>query len=161
MTVKLNVKQKLFCQYFASGVDTCGNGVQSYAKAYGYDLNDPSKYQSAKVNAHRLLNSVEIDEYISELLEELQITPEFIQSQLRFLILQNTNFAAKLGAIGMYLKYDHKFKKPIDERGSELGRRGAELARRYMRPEEWETEYSHYFTEPEITAMKAGQSVTY
>lgn len=148
MEGKLTSKQKKFCQNFVSGVETCGNGVKAYADAYGYDLSNQSKYQSAKSNANRLLNTSEVNAYIEELLEAQRLTPHAVDNQLDFLIRQNGNLAVKLQAINTY----YKFRKKIEDKPKEsiLSKRAAEMARTYMDKEDWDKEYSHYFSPAEL-----------
>lgn len=87
MTEQLTLKHKLFCEFFASGAETCGNGVKSYARAYNYDLKNRSKYQSAKTNATRLLGNKKVSDYINKLLQERKLTPMFVDRQHHFPIL--------------------------------------------------------------------------
>lgn len=131
MSSVLTSKQKLFCQYFVSGVETCGNGVQAYAKAYGYALSNNSKYQSAKSNANRLLRNPEVIKYIESLFEEQKLTADVVDQHLDFLIRQHENLSVKLQAIAVYYRYRQKQEGIVDQVGV-LGKRASDLARRYV-----------------------------
>jgi len=89
---KLNPKQRLFCELFASSEEFFGNGVQSYLKAYG------CSYSTAKTNAHQQLTKTHILAYINELLEVV-LNEAHADKQLAFLITQNADFGAKMAAI--------------------------------------------------------------
>ena len=95
---KLNPLQQKFGKLYASEREFFGNGVQAYAKAYGIDLSTRGAYQSAKSAASRLLTNVNLLAYINELLEVV-LNEAHVDKQLAFLITQNADFGAKLGAI--------------------------------------------------------------
>ncbi len=95
---KLNPLQRKFGKLYASEREFFGNGVQAYAKAYGIDLSTRGAYQSAKSAASRLLTNVNLLAYINELLEVV-LNEAHVDKQLAFLITQNADFGAKLGAI--------------------------------------------------------------
>ncbi len=95
---KLNPLQRKFGKLYASEREFFGNGVQAYAKAYGIDLSTRGAYQSAKSAASRLLTNVNLLAYINELLE-VALNEAHVDKQLAFLITQNADFGAKLGAI--------------------------------------------------------------
>ncbi|MHC4460960.1 MAG: terminase small subunit [Planctomycetota bacterium] len=95
---KLNPLQRKFGKLYASDKEFFGNGVQAYAKAYGIDLRTRGAYQSAKSVASRLLTNVNLLAYINELLEVV-LNEAHVDKQLAFLITQNADFGAKLGAI--------------------------------------------------------------
>ena len=95
---KLNPLQRKFGKLYASEREFFGNGVQAYAKAYGMDLSTRGAYQSAKSAASRLLTNVNLLAYINELLD-LSLNEAHVDKQLAFLITQNADFGAKLGAI--------------------------------------------------------------
>jgi len=99
---KLNIKQKTFCRYYATDRECFGNGLQAYAKAYKIDLSIKKKVNIAKANAHRLLTNADILAYIRELLNLEGLRDEIVDKELLFLILQNSNFSVKLGAIREY-----------------------------------------------------------
>ena len=95
---KLNPLQRKFGKLYASEREFFGNGVQAYAKAYGIDLSTRGAYQSAKSAASRLLTNVNLLAYINELLEVV-LNEAHVDKQLAFLVTQNADFGAKLGAI--------------------------------------------------------------
>lgn len=95
---KLNPLQRKFGKLYASEREFFGNGVQAYAKAYSIDLSTRGAYQSAKSCAWRLLTNVDLLAYINELLEVV-LNEAHVDKQLAFLITQNADFGAKLGAI--------------------------------------------------------------
>lgn len=101
---KLNPKQELFCQLFASDREFYGNGVESYAEAYGYDLNDQRKYRTAGVNAYNLLKNPKILTRINELLEVGVLNDAFVDKELAFLITQSADLSTKRAAINDYNK---------------------------------------------------------
>lgn len=95
---KLNLKQRLFCELFASSEEFFGNGIQSYVEAYGINLSKKGAYQSAKAAASRLLTNVNLLDYINELLEVV-LNEAHADKQLAFLMTQNADFGAKMSAI--------------------------------------------------------------
>ena len=94
---KLNPKQELFCKYYSSSEECFGNGVKSYMKAYR-----TSKYDTAKVNATKLLTIANISARISEILESKGLNDEFVDKQLLFLITQHEDLTNKLNGIKEY-----------------------------------------------------------
>lgn len=100
-TVKLKPKQERFCELYASSAEFFGNGAQSYIEAYGIHRKD---YNTAKVNASKLLTNPNILKRIDELLEAAVLNDEFVDKQLAFLITQNAELGVKVKAIGEYNK---------------------------------------------------------
>lgn len=111
MAKGLNEKQRKFCVYYVSGKDTIGNGVQSYALAYDYDLAAPGKYLTAKSNAHKLLSKPEINEYIDKLLEGQGVDDRLIERHVWMLITQNADQQVKRQAIADYLRLGGRLSK--------------------------------------------------
>lgn len=148
MKGQLTSKQKLFCEYFVSGAETCGNGVKAYAEAYGYDLTNRSKYQSAKSNANRLLNMPAVNAHIEHLLEEQRLTPQAVDNQLDFLIRQNGNLPVKLQAITTY----YRFRKKIDDTHPQvdLSKQAVAAMRPFIDEDDWNKSYGHYFSKSEL-----------
>lgn len=109
---KLNPQQELFCQYFASDREFFGNGVQSYAEAYDFDLSKKGAYNVAKANAHRLLTNAYILKRIDEMFEASGLNDTFVDKQLEKLIVQDADFSTKLSALKEY----NKLKSRIMER---------------------------------------------
>jgi len=131
---KLNPKQERFCILYASDREFFGNGVQSYLEAYELD-SKKSSYNTAKVNAHKLLTNTNILNRINELLEEEGLNDVFVDKQLKFAITQCAEIGSKIRAINEYnkLKGRHAAKKfkfvddyediPPEEIEAELERR--------------------------------------
>lgn len=65
-------RQILFCKYYVSDQEVFCNGTQSYAKAYGYDLElEPEKYKACQGSASVLLSNHIISRYINKLLTNI------------------------------------------------------------------------------------------
>lgn len=106
---KLNPKQRLFSELYATDREFFGNGVQSYIEAYNVK---PTQYNTAKVNAAKLLTNANILAYINELLE-LRLNDVQADKQLSFLITQNAELNVKLGAIKEYNILKQRITKKI------------------------------------------------
>jgi phage terminase small subunit len=100
---KLNPKQELFCKIFASEQEFFGNGVQSYAKAYGTDLTTKGGYATAKVNSHKLLTNANILAFIDKIMD-IYVNDQVVDKELAFVVLQKSDFGAKVAAIREYNK---------------------------------------------------------
>jgi phage terminase small subunit len=100
---QLNEKQKLFCKNYVSK-DFFGNGVESYADAYGLDVSNPKDYNNAKQCAYKLLTNIDILSRINEELTEGGLNDNFVDKQLLFAITQNADLGSKVKAIGEYNK---------------------------------------------------------
>ena len=111
MSEELNEKQKLFCKYFVSK-EFYANGVESYAAAYGLDLSNPKNYNTAKVNASKLLTNTNIASYITDQLDAAGLNNNFVDKQLLFVIAQHSDLHAKMKAIEQY----NKLRQRITER---------------------------------------------
>lgn len=103
-TSKLNLRQELFCQLYATQSEFFGNGVQSYIEAYEPDTTRPNWYKTACASASRLLANDKVIARINEILEQTGLNDAFIDKQLSFLIAQHADFTNKLGAIREYNK---------------------------------------------------------
>lgn len=99
----LNLKDEMFCRYFASPTEFYGNGVQSYAAAHDLQVNS-FNYDSIKAMASNLLIRPVILERINQLLDKDGLNDEFVDKQLLFLVTQGVDFRSKLGAIREYNK---------------------------------------------------------
>lgn len=108
--------------------ETFGNAVRAYALAYGYDLNDDSKYKTAKANAHALLKDSRVSNCIRELMSEYELTREIVDRELNYVILQNENLPAKMQAISLFYKVFGKAAVD-DSESSMLTDRALELAK--------------------------------
>src|SRR5215204_6474040 len=121
---KLNPKQEAFCRYYAQGEGTFGNATESYAAAYGYDLDpadeddeheddgeneegDDIEYDGARnvcaVEGARLLRNPNCQERINVLLNEL-LKDEIVDAQLAKVIKQDGDLTPKVAAIKEYNK---------------------------------------------------------
>ncbi len=118
----LNTKQELFCQYMVKNRATFDNATQSYALAYGYDLDNASRdviysepdasgfkkvledseynryMNSCSVMGYNLLRNIKIDTRIKELLREI-FTEETIDNELSWLMAQREDPSVKMAAI--------------------------------------------------------------
>lgn len=113
-TPELNIKQKLFCELFASDREFFGNGVQSYIEAYDIDLTKKGAYNVAKANANRLLTKADILDYINTLFEAHGLNDTFVDKQLEKLIVQDAEFSTKLQAIKEYNALKQRITKKLD-----------------------------------------------
>lgn len=117
----INLEQEMFCQYYTSATEFFGNGVQSYAAAYNFDLTDRRQYQTAKNAAARLLTNPKVLRRINDLINAQGLNDANVDKQLFFLLTQNADFNAKLGAIREYNKLkqritdkmEHTFANPV------------------------------------------------
>ena len=111
---ELNLKQKTFCELFASDREFFGNGVQSYIEAYDIDLTKKGAYNVAKANANRLLTKADILDYINILFEAHGLNDTFVDKQLEKLIVQDAEFSTKLQAIKEYNALKQRITKKLD-----------------------------------------------
>ena len=113
---KLNPKQELFCQLYATDREFFGNGVESYMEAYGdeVDRSKPNWYKTCVAAASRLLTNVKILNRINELLEEGGLNDAFVDKQLKMLLTQDADFTNKLGALKEYNKLKQRITDHLD-----------------------------------------------
>lgn len=114
----LTEKQKRFCDLYVSE-EFFGNGVRSYAEAYGYDLEDAKQYNICKASAYENLTKPYIAEYINAKLDEAGLNDTFVDKQLLFTITQHADLSAKMQAIREYNKIKGRI---IDK--TEIGKPG-------------------------------------
>ena len=110
----LNLKQQLFCRYYATNeVETRGNATQSYLAAYGNkdESNNELTEASARTCGWRPLTNVAIQSYLRELWKKTGLTDEEVDAELAGLVRQNDDKNIKLGSIREYNK--------LRERGAE------------------------------------------
>lgn len=119
---KLTPQQERFCQLYASDREFFGNGVQSYAEAYGVDIAQPGKYRVACAAASENLTKPYILERIDEIFEAHGLCDTFVDKQLEKLITQDADFKTKLGAIQEYNKMKGRIieRKDVTQRNVEL-----------------------------------------
>ena len=114
---KLNEKQKLFCQLYATDREFFGNGVQAYIKAYNINLSKSGAYNGARTDAYRLLTKAYILEYIRKIMELGGLNNERVDKELLFLIEQDAEFGTKLGAIKEYNKLKDRIENKLKLEG--------------------------------------------
>lgn len=120
---RLNQRQEKFCQLYTSDDrEFFGNGVQSYLEVYNVDRTKPHWYDTAAVCASRLLRNAKIYRRIEQLLDEGGLNNVHVDKNLLFLITQQSDFAAKLGAIKEYNKLKARItdKKDITSGGKPI-----------------------------------------
>ncbi len=108
---KLTAQQEEFCKCFVSKDEFFGNGVQSYIKAYGIDVNKKGQYDVAKVGAHENLTKPNILERIDELLEMGGLNDQHVDKQLNILITQKAEMSVSVAAIREYNKLKKRTEK--------------------------------------------------
>lgn len=97
----LSQKEEMFCRYYI-GQDGCpiGNGTQA-AKEAGYEAKTYTVYSSiAKEN----LRKPHILERIRELLDDTGLNDEIVDTELSFVVKQNSELNPKVSAIREYNK---------------------------------------------------------
>jgi len=113
----LTLKQKKFCELFASDKEFLGNGTQSYIEAFDVNTNKPGQYNKARANASKLLAKSNILSYINKILEEMSLNEANADKQLAFLMSQQADFGSKLGAIREFNALKQRIQKKIDHTG--------------------------------------------
>jgi len=111
---ELNPEQELFCKLFATTREFFGNGTQAYIEAYDIDIKHKGAYASARTCASNLLTNLNILDRINELLELGGLSNERVDKELLFLITQDAEFSAKLGAIKEYNQLKNRIQKKLD-----------------------------------------------
>lgn len=111
---KLNPKQELFCKLYASDREFFGNGLQSYAEAYGLDLEKKGQINVAKACAYELLTKPYILSRIDELFESRGLNDTFVDKQLEKLIIQDADFKTKVMAIKEYNALKQRITKKFE-----------------------------------------------
>ena len=104
----LTAKQELFCQAYVSEDFFC-NGVKSYMQAYATD-----EYNTAKVEASKLLTKPNILKRIDELIGDLALNDQFVDKQLAKMILQEEDKKVKVQAIKEYNNLRARITKNIN-----------------------------------------------
>lgn len=102
---KLNIKQDLFCKYYATG-DIMGSGYAVYRKVYGEHIS----YDVAKASATRFLNDERITARIDEYLEVDGFNNQTVDKHHLFLIKQKKD----LNVSGKMIVEYNKLKKRTD-----------------------------------------------
>ena len=136
----LNVKQELFCQFYAVNEETFGNATLSYALAYDiittfegvlenreryptvmaagpFNLEiiarrqAKANYQNAAASAHRLLNNAKITRRMNFLMDKF-FTDEVLDRELSYVVRQRRDLGSKTRAISEA----NKLKQRIEEK---------------------------------------------
>lgn len=105
-----NARHELFCQLYAGDEEFFCNGTRAYAQAYDVDLD--KEYNTAKVNASKLLTKTNILDRINEIIDDAGLNDAFVDKQLKKLITQDADFSNKMSAIREY----NKLRARIEER---------------------------------------------
>lgn len=111
---KLNAKQELFCQLYATDRDFFANGTTSYLEAYGLNANDPKDRANARSSASDLLTKPNILKRIREIMELGEFNDEFVDKELQFVIAQRNDLSAKTAAIREYNKLKSRIIEKFD-----------------------------------------------
>lgn len=131
---ELSQKQEMFCQYYTGPERTFGNGVYSYAEAYGYDFESlnhsnavfdpitfkvitPSDYDRAYnvcgAASWRLLKNVKINNRIIKLLNE-SMTNESVDAELIKIIKHAPKPSDRISAIREFNALNQRITKKLD-----------------------------------------------
>lgn len=96
----LNMRQELFCElYISTDREMFGNGVQCYIEAYDFDITVKGAYDTARINASRLLTKANIIKRINDNLSSGGFTEENVDRQHLFLVNQHGDLRTKMQAI--------------------------------------------------------------
>lgn len=95
----LNIQQMQFCYYYVFGYECVkeednfrmGNGMRSYALAYGYKEIDDEVNDACRAKASLLLTKVNILKYIDKLLAENGFNDAIADSRLRDIMINGSN----------------------------------------------------------------------
>jgi hypothetical protein len=107
----LSDKELAFCELYANSSTHRGNGVQCYAEAFGLNLANPGSYNSARVNASKLLTNVDVLKYIQSIFENDGLSEAAVLGELAFCVKQNADFGSKVAAIKLCLEVAGKLRK--------------------------------------------------
>lgn len=120
MTEKLNTnpygltdKQRKFCELYAVG-EMRGHGVQCYATAYEYDLEEKGAYNVCRSGASENLTKPDILSYIRDLFEDKDLNDTVVDNELAFVIKQNADFGSKVAAIKEYNQLKFRIIKKLE-----------------------------------------------
>lgn len=122
---KLNPKQELFCQLYATDKEFFGNGVQTYIEVYAPDQTKKNWYNVARASAAQILANINICNRITELIDASGLNDQHADKQLLLVMTQNADFSSKVAALREYnklknriierSKIEHTLPKPILE----------------------------------------------
>jgi hypothetical protein len=129
----------LFCKNYTSmEKEFFGNWVASYINAYKLNKSIKMHYDSARVNAAKLLTNANICKRINELLEEWGFNDQNVDKQTLFLINQQFDYRAKAKWIEIYNKLkkrgaDWELPKSIDNLWEKLAKLSGDFVREMLR----------------------------
>jgi hypothetical protein len=104
---KLNPKQELFCQLYATDREFFGNGVQSYIEAYDITVGHgkgQSTYETCRTRAWQLLTNVDVLARIDELLELGPLSTQKADKTLAFWMTQRAHPDTSMNAVKEFNK---------------------------------------------------------
>jgi hypothetical protein len=104
---KLNPKQELFCELYATEREFFGNGVQSYIEAYDVSVGHgegKTTYETCRTRAWQLLTNVDVLARIDELLELGPLSTQKADKTLAFWMTQRASPDASMSAVKEFNK---------------------------------------------------------
>lgn len=104
----LTEKEELFCNMY---VQELGNGLQAATESYDIDRTKPGWKFTAGNIASENLKKPYILERVREILELTALNDETVDSELNFLIKQNSDFSAKKGGIEIFNRLQGRYEK--------------------------------------------------
>jgi len=110
-----NPNQERFCKFYATKKEFFGNGMESYAKAYGFNLKkNPKDWNVCRAAASRLLRDLKICMRITELIELSGFNDQHMDKQLFFMATQYHDGKAKISAVKEYNALKGRITQHID-----------------------------------------------
>jgi len=110
---KLNKKQELFCQTFATKWALFGNWVRTYIEVYSPNMTKPNRYKTACSTASEILSYPKVYKRINQLLEEDWLNDVEVDKQHKYLIEQQVDLWVKMRAIDSYNKLKQRMEDKI------------------------------------------------
>lgn len=111
---ELTELEQRFCQLYLSG-STFGNGVQSFAAVFGFDLEkNPRKYNTCRARASQLLKKPNVIQHLHELKKKTGMTEADILSEVQFVIKQDEDMKAKLLACRLWFELEGRIRTQIN-----------------------------------------------
>lgn len=109
----LNLLQVKFVEYYTdlSNQETFGNGTNSYALAYNFDVKDSAEKKVAASEASRLLSNATVIQAISKELENLTLNDTVVDNRLAYLLNKFDDSRIMLGAITEYNRLKGRVKQ--------------------------------------------------
>lgn len=109
----INLLQEKFIEYYtniANG-ETFGNGLTSYALAYGFDLTSAEERKIASVSASKLLCNSIITNEIGKRIANLDLNDQIADSRLAYLLNSFDDKRIMLGAVSEYNRLKGRIKQ--------------------------------------------------